>query len=265
MPELAEVEYYRRRWSPGLGRRVTEVHLHARTRVFRGTDVDALAARLPRSSLQESWAHGKQMLFRFSRGGWLGVHLGMTGELRTEAASYSPGRHDHLVLRQDKISLVFCDPRQFGRVSFDLGSMPPEWWTSRPPAVTSPAFTADTVAKILERRAGAPIKAVLLMQEFFPGIGNWMADEILWRARLHPATRAGRAQQFAGPLWTEARWVARAALRTIAKDFADPPASWLFRHRWRPEGRCPRDGAVLRRAEVGGRTTAWCPQCQARR
>ena len=45
----------------------------------------------------------------------------------------------------------------------------------------------EKVADFLQRRARAPIKAVLLMQERFPGIGNWMADEILWRAAIHPA------------------------------------------------------------------------------
>ena len=69
----------------------------------------------------------------------------------------------------------------------------------------------------------APLKAVLLQQERFPGIGNWMADEVLWRAGLHPARPAGSLQpKEIARLWRECRAVCRQALRVIdryAPDF----------------------------------------------
>jgi formamidopyrimidine-DNA glycosylase len=90
-----------------------------------------------------------------------------------------------------------------------------------------------------------------------------MADEILWRARLHPRTPAGAmGKKRQRDLWRVVRAICRQALRIIGKDFSDPPRSWLFRHRWEPGGHCPRDGAALARDTVGGRTTAWCPRCQ---
>src|SRR5687768_6462254 len=131
------------------------------------------------------------MLFHFSGDNWLGIHLGMTGELRVEPPDYAAGRHDHLVLVRKQRQLVFNDPRMFGAVLFHHGKTPPVWWTRIAPAILSPAFTAEAVAVFLKRRARAPIKAVLLMQERFPGIGNWMADEILWRAAIHPKRPAG--------------------------------------------------------------------------
>ena len=216
--------------------------------------------------LLESRAHGKWMLFHFAkqnRHAWVGVHLGMTGKLRCESAEYRPGRHDQFVLRQESRTLIFTDPRQFGRVTFHQGAAPPDWWTQFPPGIASRAFTPQRVEEFLRRRARAPIKAVLLMQETFPGIGNWMADEILWRARIHPARKAGEVASQAAPLWKELRWVALAALRIVGKTFSDPPQSWLFPHRWQRGGKCPRDGAMLRQATVGGRTTVWCPKCQA--
>lgn len=265
MPELAEVEHHRRRWNPGLGARVRSVEVHARARVFRGIDVVAMQSRLRGATLLESMAHGKQMMFRFSRGAWLGVHLGMTGELRCEPGEVEPGKHDHLVLRQDGRALVFADPRLFGRIRFELGEEAPAWWRSLPPALLSPDFTAGVVGAFFRRRARAPIKAVLLQQERFPGVGNWMADEILWRAGVHPRTPAGRlvSEEAAARLWSEIRWVTEGAMRIVAADYSDPPATWLFPHRWRDGGRCPRDGGPLERAEIGGRTTAWCPRCQA--
>jgi len=263
MPELAEVEFFRRRWDSGVRQKVERIELHSRKRVFRETDTAALTQALTGSTLASSAAHGKQMLFRFGKHSWLGIHLGMTGELRVENRAFIPGRHDHLVLYQPRHTLVFADARQFGRVRFHRGSAPPRWWKDLPPSVTSPEFTRARLEELLQRHARAPLKALLLMQEGFPGIGNWMADEILWRARLSPRLRAGRVR---GPnlahLWRAVRYVAAGALRVVAPAYADPPATWLFRHRWLPGGQCPRDGSTLQRATVAGRTTAWCERCQ---
>lgn len=265
MPELAEVEFFRRRWDVGVGQKIDEVELHDDKRIFRGNDLATLRRVLPGAKLVGSEARGKQMLFRFSGNAWLGVHLGMTGELRHESPDFSPGKHDHLVLHQSRQSLVFSDPRLFGRILFHHGKESPEWWSRLPPALTSDAFTLERMQAFLTRRARSPLKGVLLQQEFFIGIGNWMADEILWRAKIHPRRTAGELSvSEQREIWKAIRFVCDGALRIVAKDYSDPPASWLFRHRWEKGGRCPKDGSALDRATIGGRTTAWCPRCQPR-
>lgn len=262
MPELAEVEYFRRQWDPGLGKVVQRVAWHPQARLFRGIDSASFEKSLTGARLRSSTAHGKQMLFRFDRAA-LGLHLGMTGKLTVEPPDFVPGKHDHLVLFQKSHALVFTDFRLFGRVLFHAGPDEPEWWTARPPDLLSPEFTKTAMADFLTRRKGAPLKAVLLMQERFPGVGNWMADEILWRARLLPAKRSGTLrEQDVNILWKETREVCRQALRIIGTDFSDPPDTWLFPHRWAKGGTCPRCGLDLHRAEVGGRTTCWCAVCQ---
>src|SRR5450432_2090025 len=125
MPELAEVEYFRKRWDPGLGQTIVRVQLHGTKRIFRGTDVRALTRRLVRQKLLRSVARGKQMLFVFSDDNWLGLHLGMSGKLRIEPPQFTAGKHDHLVLRQEAQALVFSDARQFGRVRFFHDREPP--------------------------------------------------------------------------------------------------------------------------------------------
>ncbi|MEO8439377.1 MAG: DNA-formamidopyrimidine glycosylase family protein [Spartobacteria bacterium] len=263
MPELAEVEYFRKRWDAGLGHRVLAVRLHAEKRIFRGTDVRLLARHLVRQTLEESFARGKQMLFQFSGDSWVGLHLGMSGKLRIESGTFEPGKHDHLVLQQRARALVFSDARLFGRVRFYRGKDLPPWWVASGPEIHSRGFTKASLRLFLQRHARAPIKAVLLLQDGFPGIGNWMADEILWRARIAPRTLAGKlSAKKLDALWNKTRFVARAALQTIGMDFADPPKGWLLHERWRQGGKCPRDGTTLRRATVGGRTTAWCERCQ---
>jgi formamidopyrimidine-DNA glycosylase len=282
MPELAEVEYVRRRWNPGLGHIVATVRLHPRAGVFKTCDPAALAAILPGARLESSAAAAKQMLFRFTAADaartplWLGLHLGMTGELTVRPAGLPAAKADHLILDQPAApaagkglgrSLVFSDFRMFGRVQFHAGRDAPAWWTGIAPAITSPAFTLAAVSAFLRRRARAPLKAVLLMQERFPGIGNWMADEILWRASLHPARRCGELTPAeVKKLHRETIWVAAQALRLIGEadtpEWPDPPATWLFQHRWEDGGKCPRTKKPLERATIGGRTTCWSPSRQ---
>lgn len=262
MPELAEVEYFRKQWDPGLGQVVRRIAWHPGARIFRGIDPAVFETSLTGARFLSSSAHGKQMLFRFNRAN-LGLHLGMTGKLHVALPDFAPGKHDHLVLFQKSRALVFTDFRLFGRVLFQAGSGDPAWWTSRPPDLLSPAFTKTALTDFLTRRQNAPLKAVLLMQERFPGVGNWMADEILWRARLLPSRRSGTlSEQDVNILWKNIRIVCREALRIIGADFSDPPETWLFPHRWARGGTCPRCGLDLLRAEVGGRTSCWCGHCQ---
>lgn len=264
MPELAEVEYYRKRWDAGLRQRVTGVALHAGKRVFREARTVAHLRGLAGHTLLESMASGKQMLFRFSGGLWMGVHLGMTGTLRSEAPGVKPGPHDHLVLRQRDQSLVFRDPRQFGRIRLEKANQPPEWWRRLAPSVLSPEFTARQVGDFLRSKSRAPVKSVLLMQEGFPGIGNWMADEILWRSGIFPKRRCRDLEkEEIRLLWRQVRAISRAALSIIGRDFSDPPATWLLAHRWGAGGKCPRHGVRLEREPIGGRATCWCPVCQS--
>lgn len=272
MPELAEVEFFRKRWDlAGAGNKITGVSVHERARIFRGVDVAALQRTLPGATLLSSEAKAKQMLFCFSRDAWLGIHLGMSGDLLVGPPDHAPRQHDHLALFTRQNALVFSDPRMFGRVQFHLGENPPAWWTKIAPAILSDAFTVEVVAAFLRRRSRAPLKAVLLMQERFPGVGNWMADEILWRAAIHPKRAAGSlTSREISELWRECRKVCRLALDAIAgrgkkipRDLnVNIPDSWLFNHRWQKGGRDPSTGTPLAHAEIGGRTTCWSPARQ---
>jgi formamidopyrimidine-DNA glycosylase len=263
MPELAEVFYYARQWDAGRSKPVLRIDLHGKKRVFRGCDVRALEDRMIGAKLLRSHTHGKQMLFEFSRGCWLGVHLGMTGDLSAKPEPFDAGRHDHLVLHLRDRALVFTDPRQFGRIQFHHGKDLPEAWSALPPQPMDRKFTVTRLQDILRRHGGQPLKSLLLDQRYFPGIGNWMADEVLWQARLHPKTSprsldSGEAKALHRAL----RKVCTVSLKTIGTDWGDPPRSWLFRHRWSKGHACPRCGTALVRRDIRGRTSCWCPQCQ---
>ncbi len=263
MPELAEVEFYRKQWSPGLGQTIEKVLLHPKARIFREADSTAIGKALKGSRLVDSLAHGKQMCFRFSNDSWLGIHLGMSGRLQTAHPEIVPSRHEHLVLVTDKLALVFTDPRMFGKVLHDRSASPPVWWAGLPPQPQESAFDRKRFREILSRHPRQPLKALLLDQESFPGVGNWMADEILWRARIHPASRPLELSAYKrGQLFGKVKEVCADALRVIGTDWGNPPDSWLFNHRWKRGGTCPVSGQPLEFITVGGRTTCYSPAIQ---
>jgi formamidopyrimidine-DNA glycosylase len=148
-------------------------------------------------------------------------------------------------------------------VRFHHGKDEPDWWKERPPEIDSAEFDRKFFDDFLVRHSKAPIKAALLMQNGFPGVGNWMADEILWRAKVLPSKRIRKltARERAAVFRTT-KWVVHRSLETLGKDFSDPPKNWLIHQKWKRGGICPIHRTPLKHATVAGRTTAWCLKCQ---
>ncbi|MEM9081202.1 MAG: DNA-formamidopyrimidine glycosylase family protein [Verrucomicrobiota bacterium] len=278
MPELAEVELARRTWLPALEKKIITVETHPRTRIYRDTPAAEIEAALTNSTLTHTRSHGKRLLFTFTKNTQelpLEVHLGMAGRLSIHPPDHQPHKHDHLILHTSELTLAFNDYRQFGRAHLHSDNDP---WSSLPPEVFSRRFTEKYLTQVLTKRSRTNLKALILDQNYFPGIGNWMADEICWRLHLHPATPT--ANLVASALRKETQWVTRGALKHVAdknesllnkpdQGFTPgsyvqqvPPRSWLFQHRWKPGGSCPRCQTELSRATIATRTTAWCPACQ---
>ncbi len=267
MPELAEVEYYRKQWNPGLGGIVSLVLTHPEARIFRDVPAAAIERGLTGRRLLGSRTHGKQMMFEFSDGAWLGLHLGMSGELSTAPADYEPTKQDHLVLSLEKWRLVFSDYRMFGKLTLEIteDGNPPDWWKALPPGTISSGFTKGRLREFVRRFPKTPLKTLLLDQRGFPGIGNWMADEICWKLRIAPQTPTKNlGDEEISEIWKATRDVSRVALRVIGENWGDLPDSWLMNHRWRDGGICPRREcrSELMREDLRGRTTCWCPRCQ---
>jgi formamidopyrimidine-DNA glycosylase len=104
----------------------------------------------------------------------------------------------------------------------------------------------------------APVKARLLDQGAISGVGNLLADQALWQARLAPARRTNTLS--ADELDRLRREIRSAVRSAIRKGGAHTGAFIAARQR---EGVCPRDGHPLDRARIGGRTTYWCAECQS--
>ncbi len=260
MPELAEVHFHASRWKQSEGEAFRLAWVSGEKRCCRDWDRDLGERLLGEAKLISGYTHGKRMLFAFSGGAFVEIHLGMTGSLSVEQPDYKRGRHDHLVLQGKSSILVFRDPRLFGKAALHAtcdGELP-AWWMELPPQPHEREFTRGRFDELLARRKGSVVKALLLRQDAFPGVGNWMADEILWRTRVRPDRRVASLNETErASLYQETRYVCREALRTIGVDYRNPPESWLFRHRWKAGGICPKTGEVLQRTTVGGRTSCW--------
>ena len=113
---------------------------------------------------------------------------------------------------------------------------------------------------ILRTHRGA-VKSILLNQQLIAGIGNLYADEILFRACMHPATEAASfSEKNLSQLFRATRYVLEKAI-ALKTDFDRLPKSWLLTHRGK-RGRCPRCGRALKSATIGGRTSWFCTHCQ---
>ena len=129
-------------------------------------------------------------------------------------------------------------------------------------APTRSKLVSSQFKAILGKHRGA-VKAILLNQQLIAGIGNLYADEILFRARMHPATEAVRlSDKDLTGLFRAMRHVLEKAI-ALKTDFNRLPKSWLLTHRGK-RGRCPRCGRALKSATIGGRTSWFCAHCQKR-
>jgi formamidopyrimidine-DNA glycosylase len=192
---------------------------------------------------------------------WLRLHFGMTGSLEYLRHDEVPPKTARVILRfADNCRLAFDDQRKFGEI--ELIEDVDEFLRIRRLGPDALDVTLSRFKTIVGEHHGA-VKAILLNQQLIAGIGNLYADEILFRALMHPATHAARLGE------NELRRLFRATLHVLEKaialktDFNRLPKSWLLTHR-RKIGRCPRCGRALKSATIGGRTSWFCAHCQKR-
>ena len=192
MPELPEVEVIRRGLVPVLvGRRFLAVKVGAK-RLRQQSSPAELRRWVLGRRLEGLRRRGKYLLFDLEGGVTLLIHLGMTGRLLTGPPPSPPLPHVHLVFQlEGGLELSFQDTRRFGQVLvFPPGVAPPPL-----AQVGAEPFSRQvTPAWLAEQARGRrrPIKNFLMDARILAGIGNIYACEILFAARLHPATPAGQ-------------------------------------------------------------------------
>jgi formamidopyrimidine-DNA glycosylase len=261
MPELPEVETFKRYLATtSLHQRIRGVDVRS-AYVLKGVSARELERRLKGHCFESSRRHGKHLFVRADRDLWLRLHFGMTASLRYFKSEEQAPRHTRvLFVFTNAHCLAFEDQRKFGEIGLieDLN----EFLEKRalgPDAIT---ITCSQFKEIFRKHRGV-VKTILLNQKLIAGIGNIYADEILFRARIHPATHASALKdKIVAKLFRATRDILRKAIEAKA-DMDRMPKSWLLPHRGKG-GKCPRCGSELKSATIGGRTAWFCAHCQKR-
>ena len=261
MPELPDVETFKRYLdATSLHQRIIGVDVRS-AYVLKGISARELARRLKARCFESSCRHGKHLFVRADGDLWLRLHFGMTGSLRYfKQEEQAPSHTRVLFAFANAHCLAFEDQRKFGEVG--LLKDVDEFLKKR--ALGPDAFDISLPQfKEIFGKHRAAVKTILLNQKLIAGIGNIYADEILFRARMHPATEAARLRdKDLRRLFRTTRYVLERAI-ALKTDFNRLPKSWLLPHRGK-RGRCPRCRRGLRSATTGGRTAWFCPHCQKR-
>ena len=245
MPELPEAERARQQIERALGREIVAVD-DSDSYVCRPHPPGEIASALVGHTLVAALRRGKFLWAETDGGPDLGLHLGMAGRIVLDE---EPIGWDRFVLEfADGGRLALRDKRRLGRALIE-----PDFTHVGPDAaeVSRDEFRARV------GRGTMALKARLLDQRTIAGVGNLLADEILWRARLSPLRSAG---SLTVDELDALRRVVRAALRDAIRLGGAHTGDFIAARR--RGGLCPRCGASVARATVGGRTTFWCPACQ---
>ena len=258
MPELPEVETIVR---------ALAVRLHSATiasasfwpsRVFRGVTPPPLDGTV----VKEVRRHGKYVLMKLD-GGYLAIHLGMTGKLLFDVPQ---NKYTRAQWQFDRVSLSFEDIRQFGRVI----------WSEDIPASLrqlGPDPLEISVEEFVRRARShrSSIKSLLLSQRFVRGIGNIYADELLFLSRVHPTRSSNslsdeqlyRMGQTMKALLEKAISLGGSSISDYV-DTSGRQGSFQKEHQvYGREGKpCPTCGSPIQRIVLAQRGTHFCPVCQ---
>ena len=249
---------------PLVGRRIVSAEFR-NLRILRGGDPDAMASRLAGRRIKAVTRYGKFIVATLGGGGYLLVHLGMTGRLLLGGEA---GKHTHAIFTFDRGLLLYDDSRQFG--SIELSEEFPRRVARLGPEPLEVAFD-DFAAALAIRRTR--IKPLLLNQSFLRGLGNIYADEALFRAGIHPLAhasriRGGRARKLYDAI-TAVLTEAIAAGGSSISDYVDAEGRKGFfqiDHRvyQRTGEPCTVCRSPIRRLIVAQRSSHFCPRCQKR-
>ncbi|KAF6254681.1 Formamidopyrimidine-DNA glycosylase H2TH domain-containing protein [Scenedesmus sp. NREL 46B-D3] len=260
MPELPEVE---------AARRILEVHCVGREITL----VDAAADE----------RQGPMPTMHFGMTGYIAVrdpagemHIVAYENAPQGAGSWPPRFHKlllHFGPHPDKpdgpasCEFAYCDARRFGRqaglklVDGDPASCEAMTKLGFDPLLDLPSLEQFAAALAAKAKGAARLKPLLLDQSFCAGVGNWVADEVLWQSRLHPEQLLSALQpQHIAALHTALRDVVQTAVAANA-DSSRFPDDWMFHIRWGKKAGSLA-GHKIDHITVGSRTSCYVPALQ---
>ena len=266
MPELPEVETYRRYLEEtSLYQPISDVFVED-TKLLT-TDYDTLVQQLRNRQFIGTKRIGKNLFVQLDAPYWLHFHFGMTGDLAYFKDDEDTPRFARIIFRfTNGFKLGFLCPRKFERIGIveDID----EYLSHKKINKDALEISLDELRQTLVKKKAA-IKSVLLNQSTVAGIGNWIVDEVLFQAKIHPEKISNQLSDNEIIMIYEAmRLVIQTAIDSQA-NYDDFPSSFLIHARgWGSTilengiGKCPECAEKITIIKVGGRTTFFCANRQ---
>ncbi|XP_059456830.1 formamidopyrimidine-DNA glycosylase-like isoform X2 [Corylus avellana] len=275
MPELPEVEAARRAVEEHcVGKKIKKAIIANDTKVIDGVSPSDFEAVLLGKTVISARRKGKNLWLQLDSPPFPSFQFGMAGAIYIKGVAVTkykrsavndtdewPSKYSKFFIElDDGLELSFTDKRRFAKVRLlkDPAAVPPISELG-PDALLEP-MTIDEFIESLSKKKIA-IKALLLDQSYIAGIGNWIADEVLYQARIHPLqVAASLSKENCRDLHKCIKEVIQYAVRVDA-DCSRFPLEWLFHFRW---GKRPGkvNGKKIDFINAGGRTTAYVPELQ---
>ncbi|KAK4837750.1 hypothetical protein QYF36_008170 [Acer negundo] len=276
MPELPEVEAARRAIEEHcLGKKIVKSIVADDSKVIDGVSACDFEASLLGKTLVSAHRKGKNLWLRLDSPPFPSFQFGMAGAIYIKGVAVTnykrsavndtdewPSKYSKFFVElDDGLELSFTDKRRFAKVRLlnNPASLPPISELG-PDALLEP-MTVDEFTKSLSKKKLA-IKALLLDQSYISGIGNWIADEVLYQARIHPLqTSASLSKESCTTLLKCIKEVIEKAIE-VGADSSQFPNNWIFHSREKKPGKALVDGKKIDFITAGGRTTAYVPELQ---
>ncbi len=279
MPELPEVETVCRLLHRSLvGKKIKDVEVVKDPIIFGAAPSEAIVKALKGRTVKNIGRKGKTFWIELDKPPVMFGHLGMSGWIRElgketvrlkehgdaplDDESGRPRFLKMMITADDGTRIAYTDGRRLGRVWLSDSPKTDAKIKKLGPDVMDELPTAKQLQELLGKR-NAPIKALLMDQHILSGIGNWVADEVLYQAKIAP-------QRPASSLSASEFSALRKSIEKVIKvsveagvDEEKFPKTWIFHHRWGGSRGADKIGKHdIKRTTVGGRTTAWVPAVQ---
>ena len=274
MPELPEVETVRRGLEKLiLGKTIQSVDVKYPKMIH--TDLDAFCQDLPGQEIRAMGRRGKYLLFYLSDKVLIS-HLRMEGKYFYYPDQVPERKHAHVLIHfKDGGTLVYEDVRKFGTMELLAPELLEAYFISKQlgPEPTEKDFDLERF-KLALKRSKKPIKSHLLDQTLVVGLGNIYVDEVLWRAKVHPARisqsltaqEARKVHDETINVLGQAVEKGGSTIRTYTNAFGEDGTMQEFHQVYDKTGQaCSRCGSIIEKIQLGGRGTHFCPECQRRK
>ncbi|RCV17942.1 hypothetical protein SETIT_3G261000v2 [Setaria italica] len=275
MPELPEVEAARRALQEHcVGKRIVRCAAADDTKVIDGVARDRLESALVGRAITAARRKGKNLWLELDSPPHPTFQFGMAGAIYIKGVELSkykrsavgpteewPSKYSKLFVQMDDgLEFSFTDKRRFAKIRLvDNPEAVPPISELGPDALFEP-MKLDDFMKPLGRK-NVPIKSLLLDQSFISGIGNWIADEVLYQARIHPMQTASKISKDKCATLLCIKEVIDKSLE-VGADSSQFPENWIFHSREKKPGKAFVDGKKIDFITVGGRTSAYVPELQ---